>query len=245
MRDRVHPSVLAGFGSAAGAYERARPEYPRAAVDWLCSRLGIVPGATVVDLAAGTGKLTRALLPSGARVVAVEPVPQMRALIGTEAVEGYAESMPLPDAFADVVTIGQAFHWFATDEALAEIARVLRPGGRLGLVWNGRDQRSELQRRVTGIIEELRGDEATSYRTEAWRVVEASPLFGPVETASFEWSRALDADGLVELVSSVSFVAIAPPGARAAALERVRALAPAGTFEFPYLTEAYAAERLP
>jgi SAM-dependent methyltransferase len=110
-------------------------------VAFLVDRLGLGPGRVVVDLAAGTGKLARQLVPSGARVVAVEPLAEMRALIpaGIEVLEGTAESIPLPDASADAVTVAQAFHWFDAEAALREIGRVLRPDGMLALVSNRRD----------------------------------------------------------------------------------------------------------
>jgi SAM-dependent methyltransferase len=242
-RDRVHPSVLAGFGSASEAYERARPSYPAEAVAWLVERLGIQEGATVVDLAAGTGKLTRLLVPTGARVVAVEPVAEMRARIESEAVEGYAESIPFPDGFADAVTVAQAFHWFATGDALAEIARVLRPGGSLGLIWNRRDSEEPVQQAFTDAVESLRDDEAT-YKREAWREpFPGEPRFGPIEEAEFTWERSLDAESLAELASSISFVAAATPAAREEVLERVRAIAPEGEVRFPYVTRVYAAKR--
>src|SRR5436305_8228763 len=119
----VHPIARAGFGSAPDAYERGRPDYPDAAIRWLTDRLAVGPGVRVVDLAAGTGKLSRPLVATGAAVVAIEPVEAMRATIGSgiQAVEGTAESIPLPDDSADVVTVGQAFHWFDGDLALAEI----------------------------------------------------------------------------------------------------------------------------
>ena len=140
----VHPAV-AGFDRRAEDYEKGRPSYPSAAVDWLVQALRIGPGATVVDLAAGTGKLTCRPAPHRARVLAVEPVAGMREVLReavpwVEIFEGTAEQMPFPDGSVDAVTVGQAFHWFRGDEALAEIDRLLRPGGRLGLVWNRRDQ---------------------------------------------------------------------------------------------------------
>ena len=128
-----------GLARSVAAYERGRPGYPRAAVDFL-ARLRLGPGRTVVDLAAGTGKLTRLLLATGAEVVAVEPVAEMRAALpaGARTVDGTAEAMPLTTASADAVAVAQAFHWFDGDAALAEIHRVLRPGGALALVWNRR-----------------------------------------------------------------------------------------------------------
>jgi len=132
----VHP-IAEAFDRAADVYDRVRPEYPDEAVDWLVETLGLGPGKTVVDLAAGTGKLTKALLARArARVVAVEPAASMLARLrevapGAEGRSGTAETIPLEDATADAITVAQAFHWFANDRALAEIHRVLRPGGRL------------------------------------------------------------------------------------------------------------------
>jgi SAM-dependent methyltransferase len=129
------------FARSADAYERARPGYAPEAVAFLAERLGLGPGRVVVDLAAGTGKLARQLVPSGARVVAVEPLAEMRSLIpaGIEVLDGTAEAIPLPDASGDAVTVAQAFHWFDAQAALREIERVLRPGGLLALVSNRRD----------------------------------------------------------------------------------------------------------
>jgi SAM-dependent methyltransferase len=129
------------FARSADAYERARPGYAPEAVAFLVERLGLGPGRVVVDLAAGTGKLARQLVPSGARVVAVEPLAEMRSLIpaGIDVLDGTAEAIPLPDDFADAVTVAQAFHWFEAEAALREIERVLRPGGLLALVSNRRE----------------------------------------------------------------------------------------------------------
>src|SRR5690349_24104856 len=127
----IHRAASTGFALSAAAYERGRPGYPPAALAWLSERLRLGSGRAVVDLAAGTGKLTRPLADTGAEVVAVEPVAEMRARIGPAAArahDGTAEAMPLPDASADAVTVGQAFHWFDGPVALAEIHRVLRPG---------------------------------------------------------------------------------------------------------------------
>jgi SAM-dependent methyltransferase len=134
---RASPS----FARSAAQYERARPGYAPKAVAFLVERLDLGPGRVVVDLAAGTGKLARQLMPSGARVVAVEPLAEMRSFIpaGIEVLDGTAEAIPLRDASADAVTVAQAFHWFDVEVALREIERVLRPGGLLALVSNRRD----------------------------------------------------------------------------------------------------------
>src|SRR5579885_2647743 len=166
---RVHPVAAAGFGAAADVYERARPSYPQAAVDWLVARAGLGPGRTVVDVGAGTGKLTRLLVPTGARVVAVEPLPEMRALIeGAEVLEGTAEELPLDDASADVITVAQAFHWFDHDRALPELHRVLRPVGVLALFWNMRDLDHPLQRGVEDLLTPVR-DGLVPQREGRWR----------------------------------------------------------------------------
>ena len=244
----VHPTAARGFGSAAETYERARPGYPPEAVSWLAERLGLRPGTTVVDLAAGTGKFTRELAGTGAAVVAVEPIDEMlarleAALPGVDARAGHAERMPLPDASADAVTIAQAFHWFASDEALTEIARVLKPHGGLGLVWNTRDQEDELQRRFAELVEPLRVDEPP-HAHGRWRpVLESSALFGPVEERRFRTEQLLDADGLADRAASISFVAAAPQERRAEVVERVRALAGDRVVRFPYVTAAYVSRR--
>jgi len=134
-----------GFGAGARAYESARPGYPDEALGILRDEVGVGPGEEVVDLAAGTGKLTRRLVELGAAIRAVEPVGAMsleleRAVPGIEVLDGTAEAIPLPDSSCDVVTVAQAFHWFDAPAALEEISRVLRPGGRLALLWNERDE---------------------------------------------------------------------------------------------------------
>ena len=135
----IHESAARGFSSAAAAYEWGRPGYPNTAVEAIVTAFSIGPASAVVDLAAGTGKLTRMLVPTGARIIAVEPVPEMSAFIeavlrDVEVIEGTAEAIPLDDGVADVVTVAQALHWFDREAFFAEAARVLRPGGLLA-VW--------------------------------------------------------------------------------------------------------------
>ena len=220
----LHPATR-GF-AAADVYERGRPDYPPAAIALIVETLGLRPGRTVLDLAAGTGKLTRLLVPSGANVVAVEPIREMRGelerrLRGVAALGGTAERIPFTDAYVDAVTVGQAFHWFKSAEALREIHRVLRPGGGVALVWNARDERNPLQAALSEIIDPLQGD--TPRRKHR------------------DWKTVLADSGLFERVVSISFIAAAPPAVRAEVEQRVRALVrdAEGPIVLPYMTEVY------
>jgi SAM-dependent methyltransferase len=243
---RLHPGGPRGFARSAAAYERGRPGYPAAAVEFLTARLRLEPGRTVVDLAAGTGKLTRLLAATGAEVVAVEPVAEMRAALPADvrAVDGTAEAMPLPAASADAVTVAQAFHWFDGDAALAEIHRVLRPGGVLALVWNRRRMDDPLNRAVEELVAPYRGH-TPALRTGAWRAhFERTELFGPLDEHTFPNDQSLDADGLVDRVASISFIASLDEAERADVLSAVRALA-GGRVVVPHDTEVHLTERLP
>jgi len=244
----VHAAAARGFSRSADAYDRARPDYPPAAVAWLAERLGLRPGRTVVDLAAGTGKLTRPLAATGAEVVAIEPVAEMRARIGdaaARALDGTAEAIPLRDASADAVTVAQAFHWFDGPAALAEIHRVLRPGGALALVWNRRPLEDPVHAAIERIIAPHRGD-APAHRSGAWRAAfDATTLFGPLEERTFTHSRPHDADALADRVGSTSFVAALDDGPQADVIAAVRALAAEGPVELPYVCEVLMCDRRP
>jgi SAM-dependent methyltransferase len=245
---RIDPVAAAGFGSAAEVYERARPSYPAEAIDWLIERTGIGPGDTIVDLGAGTGKLTRLLVPSGARVLAVEPIAEMRALIDVgEALDGTAEDIPLADGSAELVTVAQAFHWFELDRALPEIHRVLRPGGALALIWNVRDLDDPLQREVEELLAPLRG-RLSAQREGKWRApLSASLLFGDLEAAEFRHAQLFTAGDLEERVASTSFVAAMDEEERRPLLEQVRDLVAdrEEPFPFPYVTEVLVSPRMP
>ena len=233
------------FAEVADAYERARPGYPDDAVRWL---VGERP-CDVVDLGAGTGKLTRTLVALGHRVTAVEPLPEMLAHLRSavpEAApfEGTAESIPLPDGSVDVVACAQAFHWFDHPEALPEIARVLRPGGHLALVWNVRDDRDPCVAQLSDVI----GRETVDADDAEESLLVESGLFTDVETAEFSFAQALDRDTLRALVLSRSYCAVLPAEERApvfAAVDRVfDEHAADGTIELPYVTVCYRATRL-
>ena len=234
------------FRSVAELYERSRPGYPEAVVAFLVSRLGLGPGRVVADVAAGTGKLTRELVASGARVIAVEPLAEMGSILAESAPEaevlvGTAEDLPLGDASIDAVTVAQAFHWFDAGPAAAELGRVLRPGGALALVWNIRDLEDSLQLALNDLLRPYRGDTPSEHEL-SWRVdLEASPLFGDPEERSFAWASDYTRAELVERVASISFVAALPRGERDGLLERVAALADAAgePVPFRYRTDVY------
>jgi SAM-dependent methyltransferase len=241
----VHPTAL-GFDTSAAAYERARPSYPDEAIVTLAERLGIAPGRTVVDVAAGTGKLTRLIVPAGARIVAVEPSVPMRAELvravpGVEVLDGTAEALPLPDGAADAVVVAQAFHWFDGDRALPEIHRVLRPGGGLGLLWNGRDRDVEWVERLAELTEPYARD-VPRYRMSAWRdAFERNELFTPLELAQFPYEHEVDAETMVARMSSISWIAVLPDEERLPLLAQIRALfdeLPA-RFPVPYHTDVW------
>jgi SAM-dependent methyltransferase len=236
----VHPLASRGFARSAGAYQRGRPGYPPAAMEDLAGRLRLGPGRTVVDLAAGTGKLTRELVRTGAEVIAVEPLAEMRAELPPEAtaLEGTAEAIPLADGSADAVTVAQAFHWFDAEPALAEIHRVLRPEGALALVWNERHEDDPVNQAIDALVDPLRRESnAPQYRDGSWRAAfERSRLFGPGEETRHRNEQVLDAAGLADRVGSVSFVAALDPAPREALLDRVRALAADGPVVVPYTT---------
>jgi ubiquinone/menaquinone biosynthesis C-methylase UbiE len=237
------------FEAVAEQYERARPTYADDALRWLVDRIGIGPGRRVLDLAAGTGKLTRQLVALGASVVAVEPGDAMRAMLErvvpeAESHVGSAEEIPLADASVDAITVGQAFHWFRPEAALAEMHRVLRPGGAVALLWNQWDEDDPLQREIDELLEPLRPPGVAHEETPAWLgTLAATPLFGPVEERLFRHGRVLDADRLVEWVSSTSAVVTAPLSERARIEARVRALAGDGEVELTLKTSVLAFDR--
>lgn len=239
-----------GYTAGGDDYERARPTYPPAAVELLVRELAIGAGSSVLDLAAGTGKLTRLLMSTGAALVAVEPVEAMRrhlsAFRGVQVLEGTAEALPLADASVDAVVVGTAFHWFSGEQALAEIARVLRPGGGLGLVWNNPDLEVDWVAEIWGLVGTKRRS-APRNRDLSWKqaFTPAQP-FEPLRHRAFSHRQQLGIDGLIARVRSIAFVASLAPGEREELLEGVREIARThpslrGTeeLELPYRTDVY------
>jgi SAM-dependent methyltransferase len=233
--DGEHARRAVSFGARAAEYARGRPGYPADAL-----RHCLPAGARrVLDLGAGTGKLTSGLLALGLDVVAVEPLTTMRALLPPAAtvLAGSAEAIPLPDAAVDAALVGQAFHWFERDAALAELARVLRPGGTLGLLWNAIDGREPWLAEISEIMR------------ESSQAVDAEPPFAGVagltdpECGLFPHEQELDAEALVDNVASRSVVILMAPEERAELLARVRALAPPGRFRLPLVCAAWRSVR--
>jgi SAM-dependent methyltransferase len=228
------------FGSVADAYDRARPTYPREAAAWLA---GDQP-ATVLELGAGTGKLTEVLVAQGHDVHATDPDEAMLARLRERLPDvptsiASAEGIPAPDRSFDVVVVAQAFHWFDHDRALPEIARVLKPAGRLALVWNERDERIPWVKklgRIIGTQEQLRSDDP----------VVASGLFGPVEQETFRHWQVVDRVSVQDLALSRSHVAVLDEEARAAKLAEVLAFYDdygrgMDGMQLPYVTNCYRA----
>ncbi|MFT3853863.1 MAG: class I SAM-dependent methyltransferase [Ilumatobacteraceae bacterium] len=243
------------FDSAAREYEAGRPGYPDELIDWWASLGAFPPGGRVLDLAAGTGKLTRALLGRGVDVVAVEPLAGMRAelrsvpaLAGIEVLEGAAEAMPLPSASVDAVVVGQAFHWFDPTVALPEIARVLRPGGGLGLAWNDDDLDGAPAwvRLVHERKESIGGGNICLAVEPSQRAVDGSGLFELLTAAAFRWKQPTTAAAALDSLASRSYVIAMDDEARRDLLAEVVATIGASgdtPIDHPLITAAFWAAR--
>lgn len=246
---QIHPLAARGFSAGADRYERGRASYPDQAVSFLVDKLTLKPGRLLVEVGAGTGKLTRLLAGRGADIVAVEPVEEMRAHLvaaapGVHAVDGTAEALPLPDLSADAGVVAQAFHWFDGPAALRELHRVLRPEARLALVYNVRDEREPWVEELTRLFDEHGGD-APRFRSAIWREA-FTPGCGFVQTTELEVANLHVAplDAQRDLVTSVSFIAALPDGQRALFEERVSALLTTvtdagGQVVLPYRTQVF------
>jgi SAM-dependent methyltransferase len=235
----LHEIQAGSFGAAAALYERARPTYPSEALDWL------LPDGSpeILDLGAGTGKLTRLIAERGLHVEAVDPSEQMLAELEQVLPEvpthiGSAELIPVPDASFDAVVVAQAWHWVDVPRAAAEVARVLRPGGQLGLIWNDRDDRVDWVRELSRLT-------ASGARSMAVDNPVIGPPFGQIEYFVTEWSYPMTPEGLIELFASRSYVIVAPDNERARILGGIQqlldhhpALAGRDEFELPYITYA-------
>jgi SAM-dependent methyltransferase len=239
------------FGAHADEYERARPAWPEEAARWL-----VPEGAElVVELGAGTGKLTRAVAALGVRVVAVEPDPRMLAVLqglGLEGVEGSAEAIPFDAGVADAVVCGSSFHWFELEPALREIHRVLGPGGRLAFGWNHRDDRHPTIARMGEAVYEAQArTRGPRWRNRDWAAdIVADGLFQDVEHTLLELVHELPREALDDHLMSYSGVAALSEDERrrvsaevASILDSDPAVSDGGTLRLPFLVSAYRATR--
>lgn len=225
----VHQAAFEGFSTSAGTYARGRPGYPPEASDWLRDVLDLHPGRTVLEVGAGTGKFLPLLVQTGAEVIALEPVDAMRAELArrfpeVKTVTGAADQIGLPDASVDAVVCAQAFHWFATPEAVAEMRRVLRPGGVLGLIWNGRDTRVPWVAAMAAIIDRHEGD-TPRYQAGKWRrVFPATGLTALAERHARNLHTGSPDQVIVDRALSTSFIAALPAQQRAEVERQLRTL---------------------
>src|SRR5919109_5187823 len=214
-RQAIHEVAAQGFAAAGQVYERGRPDYPPEAIACLVRKLGIGAGSAVVGVGAGTGKLTRLLIQTGAHVTAVEPVADMRlacarALPPVPVLDGSAESLPLDTGTVDAVVAGAAFHWFNGPAALREFHRVLRPGGGLGLVWNPRDETVAWVAQLVRLVDGYKQGDPPRYTDGRWRYAfetsETANLFTPLGEARFPFVHVVERTVAITRVASTSFV---------------------------------------
>jgi SAM-dependent methyltransferase len=251
LAGRVDDVAAKGYEAGGGDYERSRPGYPQAAVQLLVEELELDHDSVVLELAAGTGKLTRMLWDRVARVVAVEPVREMRrrlaaAVPSVPVVAAVAEAVPLVDQSVDGVLVATAFHWFRGEQALQEIARVLRPGCGLGLLWNNPDRSTSWVADIWSVVDEHRGDTPGNL-DQTWRTsFHDDGPFEPLDERTFVHVVEVALDDLLARVSSISFIAALPPSDRTGVLERVRTIAAAHPklnerprFPLPYRTSIF------
>jgi SAM-dependent methyltransferase len=248
----IHREAARGFEQGADAYERDRPGYSGEVIAWLSQELGLGPGRTVLDVAAGTGKLTRELVASGASVIAVEPVPAMRAVLqrvvpDARALDGTAEALPIDDGTVDAITAASAFHWFDGPVAAAEFYRALRTGGRVALLWNRRRLDQPIHQAVDEIIGRYRR-RTPSHQGGEWREpLESGGLFAPAAERQIPFEQVLDPDRFVDRFSSISYVAALPDGQRAQVIEQLGVVAASADhpIRLGYTAEVYVYDRVP
>ena len=227
----IHTSALEGFSQASSSYVSGRPGYPEDVDRWLAHDLGLGSGKTAVDLGAGTGKFTRHLLATGAKVWAVEPVAEMLekcqlACPAAITLTGHATDMPLESESVDAVCCAQAFHWFATQEAVQEVRRVLKPGGMFGLIWNIRDETCPWVAELSRIMQPY--EEGTPrFHEGQWRAVFPAPGFSDLQERELNHSYGGSFDQVVvDRVLSVSFIAALSKNKRSAVRQEIHAMRP-------------------
>lgn len=254
--DAVHPIAAEGFARGAQTYARGRPDFPPVVREWLMDDLQLRAGKVALEVGAGTGKFTKNIVETGAQAIALDPVPQMltqlkRAVPEATATLGSATSIPLADESVDAVICAQSLHWFATREALAEMRRVLKPGGKLGLIWNVRDQSVDWVASITKLIDRYEGD-APRYDKGEWRTLFPAEGFTRlIERRVTHGHTGSPEQVIIDRIASISFIAALDADERQRLIARVReliaatpALAGRDEVTFPYVTLAYHCTRL-
>lgn len=252
----VHRSAAIGYATNTETYARGRPDYPPKVDQWLQTRLSLRPNQTVLDLGAGTGKFSKKLSATGAKVIALDPVPAMleqlsreQPLIETKL--SSADSLPFESDSIDAIVCAQSFHWFATREVLAEIRRVLRPGGRLGLIWNVRDETINWVAALTRLMEPYEGD-VPRYRTGKWRSLFPAKGFSALHEDRFSNEHTgLPEQVIIDRILSVSFIAALGRTEQKKLASEMRQLiatspelAGKSSVSFPYETVAFSCAKL-
>jgi SAM-dependent methyltransferase len=254
---KVHRAAAVGFSAKAETYVRGRPDYPIEVDRWLRTKLELSKDRRVLDLGAGTGKFSKVLLATGAKVVALDAVPAMLSQLSerypeVEAKLGNAEALPFEEASFDAVVCAQSFHWFATAAVLSEIRRVLKPGGHLGLIWNIRDDSVGWISALAKIIEPFEGD-VPRYQTQQWRSLFPAEGFGPLEEQQFPNEHTGPAEQvIVDRSLSTSFIAALGAEEQDRVAAQIRELIAAtpelagrSSVTFPYTTVALSCGKLP
>jgi ubiquinone/menaquinone biosynthesis C-methylase UbiE len=254
----VHEVAQRGFGSEAETYDRSRPTYPPDALAWLIEHLRIIPDRVIADVAAGTGKMTRLLEPTGATLVAVEPVEGMWQVLRRTAptvpvIASTAEALAFADESLDAIVVAQAFHWFDADAAAQEARRVLRRGGRLGLIWNGRDRTVDWVNSVWSVMDRVEKHAPWRVHEDPWRAgFTDERWFGPLHEKIFRHEQTLTPEGVVERFRGVSHLAVLSTEERELYLDEIREVLATHpetrgkrALQIPYRVDAYWAERSP
>lgn len=250
MQD-IHHSAAKGFTANAATYVKGRPGYPSEVKDWLRDDLSLCEGKIALDLGSGTGKFIPYLESTGATAIAVEPIPAMLSQLVNlhptiDAKRGSAEDIPLSDCSVDAVVCAQAFHWFANRKSLAEIRRVLKPGGFLGLIWNVRDESVRWVAALTEIMRHYEGD-TPRYHSQEWRRLFPCDGFGPLLEQYFpNEHKGPPEHVIIDRILSVSFIAALSPTEQSRVAAEIRELIAAtpelaGKSEvtFPYETAVF------